>query len=298
MPFIHKQPFNFIVRNVLHPFRKIIPSKYYFAIDGTIVVQLTEEKRMLFNANATSNLLRVLFWMGIEGFEFNEYKIFTQLIKQSKCFFDIGANIGYYSVVAKIFNPTIDVYGFEPLPGACKYFHKNILLNKLENINVQQIALCDKTGTAKFYSNINPRFRDIMEDHLYGNNSLNEAVAGNTSRVEFDVKTDTLDNYVKSNLPSGKIIDMIKMDTEGTENLVLAGGKEVLKTHRPIIMCEVIKGAIEKEIERVLSDVDYLYYEVTELGLKRAPSLNPQNAKDDYFFVPKEKKNKVERFEI
>ena len=104
MALIHTQPINTIVRTLVKPFSKIISKKLYFAIDGTIDVKLTEGKRLAFTANPTSNLLRVLFWQGIEGFEYNEYKIFTELAKKSNCFFDIGANIGYYSIVAKLFN--------------------------------------------------------------------------------------------------------------------------------------------------------------------------------------------------
>ncbi len=297
MAFIHNQPINTIVRTLAKPFKNIIPKKYYFAIDGTITIQLTEGKSMLFTANPTSNLLRVLFWEGIKGFEYNEYKIFTELAKQSNCFFDIGANIGYYSIVAKKFNPNILVHGFEPLPAAKKFFQKNTSLNNLNDIVISQVALCDSVGEARFFSNINPRFKHL-EDHLFGDNSLNIDATGNFQRVEFNVKTDTLDHYVKTHLKSDQKIDLIKMDTEGTENLVLLGAHDVLANHKPIIMCEIIKGFIESQMEAILKTYDYRFFKINNKGLELSSSLTAENGKADYFLVPSSKLDLVKRFTI
>jgi FkbM family methyltransferase len=297
MALIHTQPINTIVRTIAKPFSKIISKKLYFAIDGTINVKLTEGKNLLFTANPTSNLLRVLFWQGIEGFEFNEYKVFTELAKESKCFFDIGANIGYYSIVAKKFNENIIVHGFEPLPGARKYFQKNIKLNNFEDITIQQIALCDKIGEAEFYSNINPRFKHL-EDHLFGDSSLDINATGNFQRIKFIVKTDTLDNYITTNLAPDQKIDLIKMDTEGTENLVLKGAHNVLLNHQPIIMCEIIKGFIEKEMEVILKKYNYSFYKVKPNGLEFSLNLVSENGKTDYFLVPESKLETIKKFII
>lgn len=288
MAFIHNNPFNLVLRRVLSPFKKLIPSKFHFAINGTEEIKLTEGKSMLFHANPTSNLLRVLFWKGIEGFEYAPYVVFVKLAKKSKVFFDIGANIGYYSLVAKKFNPSIAVHGFEPLPSANKYFKINADLNHFNDIQVHEVALTNFKGTARFYSNLNPRFPN-EKDHLFGDNSLNTEATGNISKIEFDVKTDTLDNFVKDHLKTGEKIDLIKLDTEGTENLVMEGATDVLKNHRPIIMCEVIKGFIEREIETILSKNNYLYFEVNEKGLKEVKVLEVPSGKLDYFFVPSEK---------
>jgi FkbM family methyltransferase len=293
MALIHKLPVNLIIRTVLRPFRKLVPSKYHFAIDGTLKIDLTEGKQLIFHANPTSNLLRVLYWYGIEGFEYKEYKVFVELAKKSKVFFDIGANIGYYSIVAKIFNPKIEVHGFEPMPSAFKYFNINKALNNCKDISTHCLALTDHKGEEHFYSNLNPRFPHI-KDHLFGDNSLNEAATGNISKIRIDVKTDTLDNFVADNLKQGQKIDLIKLDTESTEHLVMKGSHKVLFEHRPIIMCEVIKGFTEKEIASILSNYNYAFFEVMPNGLKKVEKLIVKRGKNDYFFVPEEKTNLVE----
>jgi len=292
MSFIHKKGINLFARTLLKPFAGMIPKKYHFAINGTITIDLGEGKKMLFHSNPTSNVFNMLFWGGIKGFEYSEFKVFTKLVPSSKLFLDIGANIGYYSCVAKKFNPNIVVHGFEPMPSASKYFKNNCTINGFDDIKVHQTALTNFKGDATFHTNINPKFPNET-DFLYGDNSLNSEATGKISRVEINVKTDTLDNFVRDNLNADQVIDLIKLDTEGTENLVLQGATNVLSKHRPIIMCEVIKGFIEKEMEVILSSNNYLFYAVNQNGLVKVNSLEVEKGKLDFFFVPQEKESLV-----
>jgi FkbM family methyltransferase len=292
MSFIHHKTVNLIVRSILKPFAGVLPKKFHFAINGTINIDLGENKKMKFHSNPTSNVFNMLFWGGVQGFEYNEFRVFTKLVVRSKVFLDIGANIGYYSCVAKKFNPTILVHGFEPMPSASKYFRNNCSINGFDDIKVHQTALTNFKGQATFYTNINPKFPNET-DFLYGDNSLNSDATGRISRVEINVNTDTLDNFVKDHI-GVRIIDLIKLDTEGTENLVLEGAAEVLSKHRPIIMSEIIKGFIENEMEVILKKNSYDFYAVGKNGLRRVDSLIVDKGKLDFFFVPKEKKDSVE----
>ena len=73
-------------------------------------------------------------------------------------FVNVGANIGYYSCVAKKFNPNISVHGFEPMPSASKYFKNNCTINGFDDIKVHQTALTNFKGEAIFHTNINQIF--------------------------------------------------------------------------------------------------------------------------------------------
>jgi hypothetical protein len=86
------------------------------------------------------------------------------------------------------------------------------------------------------------------------------------------------------------------MDTEGTENDVLEGAEKVLSKHRPLIMCEIIKGFIEREMETILRKYNYHFYEISSLGLRKVDRLVVEKGKLDYFFVPEERINEVECF--
>ena len=126
---IHRKYFNKVIRTVVRPFRKMLPERLYFAINGTIDIDLGEGKSMLLHGNPTSNLVRLLFWYGVHGFEYYEYKIFSQIIQSANFMFDIGANLGYYSIVAKKFNPKLEVVAFEPFASVYNYLNINLRLS-------------------------------------------------------------------------------------------------------------------------------------------------------------------------
>src|SRR5688500_18132123 len=125
-----------------------------------------------------------------------------------------------------------------------------------------------------------------VKDHLRGDSSL--VISSNDSgpREAFKVRTQTLDGYVKENLPDGTRIDLIKIDTEGSENLVFEKGQMVLAVHRPVIVCEVIKGGIENIINEQLKHHNYTFFRITENGLIHQENINPESLKEDYFCVP------------
>ena len=293
---IHQRYFNKLIRTLVRPFRKVLPEGLYFSVNGTIKIDLGEGKSMFFHGNATSNLVRLLFWYGIKGFEYDEYKIFSQVIKSANVLFDIGANLGYYSIVAKKFNPQLQVVAFEPFPSVYNYLKINLRINNLdEELRAEQLALSSSSGTARFYVSKNERMDDIA-DQLVGDGSLSSNVNQNPNKISFDVKTETLDNYVLNNFKSSKLVDFIKIDTEATEHLVFQGAENILRTHRPIIMCEIIKNQTEQELHTIFNRHKYLYYRILSNGLRRMDRFVIENPKDDYFLVPEEKTDLVKKY--
>lgn len=296
MLFIYKPFANSVYRNILRPFSAILPSKFKIPVNGSFNIKLGQGREIKLVTNPTSFLSRLLFWDGVTGFEYECVRIFIELAKESKIFFDIGANMGYYSLVASAFNPGIKIFGFEPLPSANKYFKLNAQLNNFKNINVKELALSNQSGKATFYAIRNPKFKEI-EDQLAGDGGLNAKQSGERSGYNFDVTIDTLDNFVSAILNAKEKIDLIKLDTEASEHLVLAGAKKVLSEHRPIIQCEILKGNIEKELDEIFTANNYLFFKIKKEGVTQRESLlNDEDSKTDYFMVPVEKKNKIEKF--
>ena len=66
-----------------------------------------------------------LFWKGIDGFEPNSLKIWIKLCRMSDVIFDLGANTGIYSLIAKSEKPTSTVYAFEPVEMVYTILSKN-----------------------------------------------------------------------------------------------------------------------------------------------------------------------------
>lgn len=124
----------------------------------------------------------------------------------------------------------------------------------------------------------------------------NLAGDGNTDSLgnerDFDivtVPTTTLDKFVESKgLDS---VDLMKMDTEGTENLILNHGHEVLSKFQPIVICETLFGKIEKELEEIFLQHGYEFYNHVGDHLERVSTIQRKvdNGVTNCFFVPKSK---------
>jgi hypothetical protein len=93
-------------------------------------------------------------------------------------------------------------------------------------------------------------------------------------------------------------IDLIKMDTEGTEVDILESGKSVIERFQPIVICETLFNTIESDLEVYFKALDYEFFNHTETGLIKVSSL--KRSKDDgirnCFFVPKSKTNLISKF--
>src|SRR5436190_122833 len=68
-------------------------------------------------------------------------------------FFDIGAHIGFYSMMAAKLHKTIKIFSFEPIPHTFELLSNNILINDLNNIYPFNIGLLDKNNKVNFYLN-------------------------------------------------------------------------------------------------------------------------------------------------
>ena len=292
---LYNKGINSFIRNLLKPFSNIIPDKFKFPVNGTFVVKGNGVPPFKMTTNPTSCVTKYLFWGNIEGFEFSSVKVFCEVVRNSKVFFDIGSNIGYYSLLSSAINQkNIIVYAFEPMPSVYDFLVQNIELNKFNNIKAQKLALSDQKGHSTFYSIANEKYINFPQ--LTGDGGLSASHSGYRTKINFDVEINTLDNFVNEHMAELKI-DLIKLDTEANEHHVLLGADMVLSKHRPIIQCEILKNQVENEVEAILSNYDYLYYRATNIGLEPVSNFSNNNTRFvDYYLVPSEKKEIIKKF--
>lgn len=281
-----------MLSRLLRPFSRLIPVKYQFPVQGFFKVKTDDGAAFYIEGHLTSYITKVCFWKGIKGFEYDSVKIFTGLVKNINVFIDIGANIGYYSLLASSINDRLNVIAFEPFHDACEALKRNIMYNGFRNIKVEESALSDKAGAATLYYAFNRDFPDYRYQ-LGGKNSLVEIENSPSGKVEIFAMT--LDDFaIQNELVE---VDLIKMDTESTEYFVLKGAENLIKKCKPIILCEVLTGYNENKLEELLLRLDYGFYLVKENGLSRISSLkNSQTHKNDYFFIPDGKEHIIKRY--
>lgn len=158
-----------------------------------------------------------------------ETRMFINLLKPGMTVIDIGANTGYYTLIAALsVGETGRIVAFEPYPGNVEILSRNVGLNRLDNVTIEAYAISDLDGVAKLYiSNINTgdhRIYDGKDDELFN---------VGRSRQKINVLTTTLDGYINN---KGIDVDLIKMDVQGAEYVALQGMKETLKMNQDIIL--------------------------------------------------------------
>ena len=157
------------------------------------------------------------YWLG--SYELNKRLAFESLVKPSMVVYDIGANVGYFSLLASVLTGTEGkVFAFEPLPRNTRYIHRHLQINKLKNVEVIEAAVSDHEGEA--YFDLGP---STAMGHL-------------ASEGELKVIMVSLDRMVdEGRLPPA---DVMKVDVEGAEYDVLRGAKKMLETQRPILFLD------------------------------------------------------------
>jgi FkbM family methyltransferase len=152
-------------------------------------------------------------------YEAYETKIMKSLIKPGDVVVDLGAFIGYYTLIfAEIVGQSGQVVAFEPRPSNAQILRKNIQVNNYSNVLVEEKAVSDVEGKITLY---------LCTDN-HGMNRLYKSAYCDES---VEVECITLDSYFKN---SNKKIDFIKMDVEGSEYGVLEGMTRILEKNNNI----------------------------------------------------------------
>lgn len=143
---------------------------------------------------------------------------------------DVGANIGLYSLALSILAPRGVVYAFEPSPSAIGYLRENVRANCVANVEVSDMAIADRCGTAAFQD-----FSFFSAGSFISDESplLTSESYGSAESV---VSTITLDDFAAGRGLAR--VDFVKIDVEGAELLVLAGAERVLARDRPMVVLE------------------------------------------------------------
>ena len=231
----------------------------HWPISGIISIKLPDGERMKLFSEGDDFIPTQAFWKGFGGYEGNSEYLFYTLAKNSQSIIDVGANIGYYTLIAAIANKNSKVYAFEPVGKIYDRLLKQIKINRLNNIIAETLVVSNNCEPIKLYI---PELQGIS-------NAASTKKGWVTKTKEEILPAVTLDQYkIQQRIPK---IDLIKMDCEFHEKEVLEGMSEILKKDKPLIFAEVlfyeskgVKGHFDysqaKEIEAILKKNGYYFY--------------------------------------
>jgi FkbM family methyltransferase len=141
-------------------------------------------------------------------------------------FVDVGANIGYHTLYLACSRPAARVVAFEPNPLVRAQLEANVRSSGCGNVVVRSCALGDRAGTASL-------FAQDERDYNRGRSSLQRNLDLGRAVAAVPVECRTLDEL----FPDERV-DLIKLDTQGTELAVLAGAQQLIRRCRPIVVLE------------------------------------------------------------
>ena len=175
-------------------------------------------------------------WLG--GYEYKKRILFEKIVKKGSCVFDIGANVGFYTLLSsELVGPKGTVISFEPLPRNIYFLKKHLRINKLTNVKIIEAAVSDSSGIKYFEPSPSPSMAHLSK------------------RGDLKVKTVSLDKLIlKDKVPSPQYM---KIDVEGAEMNVLLGAESILKNIHPIIFLATHGGYIHKKCIKFLQSLDY-----------------------------------------
>ncbi len=196
--------------------------------------------------------------------------LFQKLVKPGMVVLDIGANVGYYTLMAaKLMRGEGHVYAFEPAPANYELLVKNVEVNEYHNV----------TPINRAISNRRRKLELFLDKINFGGPSLSNKnmpiIAGSV-----EVETMTLDGFLEDEIGDFRV-DFIKTDTQGAEGLIFEGAERTLRRNRPQIIMEFWPfglrnmGTDPAELLRKIRDFGFTIRTIEDSG-EITPCTRPQ----------------------
>lgn len=189
-------------------------------------------------------------------------ELVARLSTNAPSFIDVGAHLGYFTVLAGALMPEKPVVAYEIDERAFERLETNIAHNKLTNVRVVHGAIAKESGPVRY------RHLPILDS----GESLSYENSDDPSKTVAGL---TLDDALES---MRVIPGIIKIDVEGAEQDILAGMKRTLEKH-PILLLEIhgrklpLFGSDSQKVLRFLAEYGYKTYEIVEHRSAGTPTL-------------------------
>ncbi len=201
--------------------------------------------------------------------------------KEKAIFFDIGANIGIYSLYCAAIHPDSLIFAFEPV--RCNYARliQNIALNGFNNIIALPIGMSGVTRLDKMY--------EISQETGHSGSLINQLPIEKVTK-EYMVPTITIDDFARM---WGIIPDHIKIDTDAGEYDIIEEGYITLLTE--VESCLVEVNDHREEILRIFDDtgftIDNCYNTINNHSRHRRQN-EKGNTAENIIFTRKQKRSR------
>ena len=249
---------------------------------GVVEAELPDGRTLRLWSRGDDDVASAVYWRGWAGHELETAPHFFRLASQARVTIDVGAHVGYFSLLAAYANPNGTVHAFEPLRQVHDRLQRNVALNALSNVSCHRLALGRQSTRGEFF-----HVPDSIPSSSSLSRSFMESIVHKDRLVVSQVEVTTLDEFVTANAVRG--VDLVKIDTEATEDQVVAGMLETIARDRPAVVCEVLPEGPAEAIEEMLRPFHYRYSLFTDTGLQPRPHVVPDERWRNFLFEPSDR---------
>jgi FkbM family methyltransferase len=190
-------------------------------------------------------------WNGGFTYEPGSLAVWSRLAAKSNVVADVGAHVGYFSLIAALANKKATVHAFEPVDTIYSRLLVNQRANGIINITPHHTGVSNREG----WTELGVRFANSL---LSTGSSL-ERVDSPEGTKFLKVPLTTLDVEF-ADTP----LDLMKIDVEGHELSVLEGGARVLERDRPTVILEALADASMEPLLKIFEPLGYDVHWISE----------------------------------
>jgi FkbM family methyltransferase len=201
--------------------------------------------------------------LGDEVWEPSETAAFLAHAREGMCVFDVGANIGYYTLLAaRAVGSSGRVYAFEPEPRNFGLLTRNVAENGLTNVRLVNAAISNRAGVVRLH----------LDDANFGAHSFEAGSIATSSGRSVEVETVSLDGFVDEARAFEAGV-LVKVDVQGAEALVVEGGRRLLALPRITALVEFWPEALvraQADAAALLADLQGLGFQFEDVEAPEA----------------------------
>jgi FkbM family methyltransferase len=222
--------------------------------------------------------------LNFHSIDTQERNLLFEAASACRTIFDVGANIGWYSLNFAQIPNVKKIYAFEPIPYTYNYLKKHLKMNTVHKVTTFNFGFSDTTQEKTFYWTKKE------------NGSASMANIQNRSKIKkVKCKVTTIDKFMKNRHDT---VDLIKCDVEGAELFVFKGAIKTLKQCQPIIFTEMLRKWSKKfgyhpdNVINLLADLGYYCYGYINNKIKKIDYVTSELETTNFFFFHETKHKK------